>query len=291
MGTGSPGDPLALRGLFVHKNVLGEVMAAGALVGVHRFRAGGKGRIWAAVQCLTFLLVTIASKSATSLLIILYLYCASALIMLYRRGGGARGIALLLTAFLIPAGVIIDFARDYFLALLGKDPTLTGRTELWAFVTSAIFERPIAGWGFFAFWGADNPVANDISASVGWIVPNAHNGLLEILLETGVIGAGFVIAILLRNTVLAVKCLRTPAYELATTTLLCYGAIVFTGITESVIMDSAEAMTSIFFILGFMCEASLRASRRRNPASKPVFLKSHASTLASSRPRRTMPSA
>jgi O-antigen ligase len=279
MERSTPDDPLALRGVFSHKNVLGEVMVAGALVSVHRFRAGGKGRFWSAVQCLTFLLVAVATKSATSLLIVLYLYAASALIMLFRRGGAARAVALLLTVFLVPSAVVVDLAQDYFLQLLGKDPTLTGRTELWGVVINEIFERPIQGWGFFAFWGSVNPVANDISASLGWTVPNAHNGLLEILLETGFIGAGFIIAMLVRNASLAVRCLRTPDAELATTTLLCYSAIVFTSITESVLMDSAEPMTGIFFILGFICEASARAPQQRMSVRQDFFLKKEAKTF------------
>jgi O-antigen ligase len=288
MGSGAPDNPWAMRGLFSHKNVLGEVMVAGALVSVHRFREGGKGRLWSAVQCLTFLLVAIASKSATSLLIILYIYAASALIMLYRRGGSARAIALLLTAFLVPGAVVADLAQNYVLSLLGKDPTLTGRTELWAIVTSEIFDRPLQGWGFFAFWDASNPVANDISASLGWEVPNAHNGLLEMLLETGFVGTGFVIAMLIRNATLAVRCLRTSAAEVATTTLLCYSAIIFTSITESVMMDSAEPMTGIFFLLGFICEASVRAPRQQHSASKRMVAKQEVKSLPSWRPNRTL---
>ena len=41
---------------------------------------------------------------------------------------------------------------EFALSLLGKDTTLTGRTELWDAVVSLIKERPFLGYGYRAMW-------------------------------------------------------------------------------------------------------------------------------------------
>ena len=48
-----------------------------------------------------------------------------------------------------------------------------------------------------------------------WVVPHAHNGLLESLLNVGIVGTAFFAFILIRTIVLAVRCLRTPGRALA----------------------------------------------------------------------------
>jgi O-antigen ligase len=257
--SGSLGEPM--RGIFAHKNVLGQVMAVGALASIHRVRASRKGRLRSVAKLVVFLVMAFASKSSTSLLTIVYLYCLSGIIMLVRGGGAARILGVSLTVLLIPISVTVALFSDFFLEMIGKDPTLTGRTVLWEIVINEIYERLMLGWGFFAFWGPANPIASAISASLGWGVAHAHNGLLEMLLELGIIGAAFIIVIFVRNVALACRCLRTSASELGTSTLLCCGAIVFTGTTEAVLLDNTEVWTSMFFILGLMCERIVRAVR------------------------------
>ena len=87
--------------------------------------------------------------------------------------------------------LIILLSPDLILDLLGKDATLTGRTELWYFVNIFISQRPLLGWGFGAFWCQEIRRLNEISRNLGWSIPQAHNGLLELLLEVGAIGTSF----------------------------------------------------------------------------------------------------
>jgi exopolysaccharide production protein ExoQ len=166
---------------------------------------------------------------------------------------------------------------DSVLELAGKDPTLTGRTELWDLVIDKIYERPLFGWGYSAFWEMANPLAVEISAKVRWLVPHAHNGLLEMLLEVGVVGALLIITIFLRGAWLGWRCLRTPNRELGLSLLLCCGAILITGTTESVLVDFSGAWTIIFFVLSFMAERSIgalssnRVLRRQLPVPTTVY--------------------
>jgi O-antigen ligase len=202
-----------------------------------------------------------------------FIYCGlDGLIALYRRGGLGQVIGLALIVFAVPIALVIVIFPDSFFEMIGKDPTLTGRTDLWAYVLAAIDQRPLLGWGYWGFWSSDNHVATEISEVVQWPVPEAHNAVLEILLNVGIVGATFFIFLWVRNVWLAFRCLRTPAVRLAITSLLCYTGIGFMGISEAVMMDPFQPTTIMFFTTGLMCERAVRAGRRqRYSTSRPNF--------------------
>jgi exopolysaccharide production protein ExoQ len=255
------------RGIFSHKNVLGEVMAAGVLASLHGIR-GGRRQLCNAMVLILFTIVALASRSATSLMTIFF-YCGiSGIAILARKGGRARIFAIFSAIVLLPIVVIGAMFPDSLLELIGKDPTLTGRTELWTYVMGNIAQRPVLGWGFSAFWSPANPVAGEISSVLGWEVPEAHNGLLEILLEVGVIGTLCFVVIWARNVYLAIRCYRTAASELAISSLLCCGGILSVGITEKVLVDPSFGSVTVFFITGLMCERAVRAEKRRRWGSR-----------------------
>jgi O-antigen ligase len=257
----SPEVTLALRGIFAHKNSLGQAMAAGVLASMHILRTGAsrQARFWSVVSSIVFLVMVLASKSSTSILVALYSCLMTFFICLYRRGGLTRVLGTSLAVLSGAIALALTLFPDPLFEILGKDPTLTGRTELWCEVVDSIYERPIAGWGYYAFWGVANPVSNGISDKFGWIIASAHNGLLEMLLEVGVIGTILISVIFLRSVWLAYRCLRTSARELGASSLLCSGAIVITGVTESVLMESSSALTMLFFVFWLMCERRMRA--------------------------------
>src|SRR6185437_978590 len=106
-------------------------------------------RAWIYAKSIVFLSVALGSKSSTSLLVILFLYVTSFSILLYRKRGVARVVGIS-TALLI--GIVcatIAAFPDAFFEMLGKDPTLTGRTELWDLVEVEIAQKPVFGWGYF----------------------------------------------------------------------------------------------------------------------------------------------
>jgi O-antigen ligase len=74
--------------------------------------------------------------------------------------------------------------------MLGRDLTLTGRTNIWNLLTIPILKRPLLGYGFYAFWlGLEGESAQVIRAA-HWYFGYAHNGYLEIVLQLGFIGLG-----------------------------------------------------------------------------------------------------
>jgi exopolysaccharide production protein ExoQ len=69
------------------------------------------------------------------------------------------------------------------------DPTFTGRTSIWAFALDMIERRPLLGWGYQSYWLV-GPDAPSVLEAPGWVaeMPNAHNGYLDTILETGLLG-------------------------------------------------------------------------------------------------------
>jgi exopolysaccharide production protein ExoQ len=80
------------------------------------------------------------------------------------------------------------------LATMGRDPTLTDRTKVWAVLVSLV-DNPLLGTGFASFWlGAR---LEKIWSVYWWHPEEAHNGYLEVFLNLGWSGVAllaFVIA-------------------------------------------------------------------------------------------------
>ena len=92
-------------------------------------------------------------------------------------------------------------------------------------------------------------------------MPNAHNGLLEFLLDVGVLGTALFAFILIRTIVLAVRCLRTPERALAISTISCCAGILLIGVSETVLLTSTQSSTPVMFITGLMCERALYVAK------------------------------
>lgn len=68
-------------------------------------------------------------------------------------------------------------------AMLGRNASLTGRTDIWQACLTAAAEHPILGYGYGGFWGLPN---NTVSAIFD--IKSAHNGYLDIYLQLGTVG-------------------------------------------------------------------------------------------------------
>ncbi len=274
------------RGVFPQKNTLGIAMAMGALASLHGLRVG-KRRLFNLSTFILTTCLTVKSESMTSLLAITLFSVLAMAIHTLRKGGIARIIAITWIIILVPMALIADFNLDSLLETLGKDPTLTGRTDIWGYVNSDIFQRPLLGWGYAAFWSAKNPAAREISGALGFRVPHAHNGILEILLSVGLIGAVMFIYVWGRTVWLSLKCMRTSESAMAITCFLSCAGAVLVGVSETSLLYNG-AITCVFFITGFFCERAVTTARWRQTDAfrRPVRVESvHARAARSSRER------
>ncbi|MEL6691408.1 MAG: O-antigen ligase [Pseudomonadota bacterium] len=179
----------AWKGLFYEKNQLGGHMARAALFGAFLVIMDRPyRRIWAALTGLSVLLVLLTtSKTALlGLLIGLGILCAAAIM----KRGMIFGLvaAWLGVVFSAVAVGILVFAPEIVVAVLGRDLTLTGRTDIWVTLMDFISERPLLGYGYGAFWDEGSNPGNWVREMLEWDAPTAHNGWIEVTLALGGIG-------------------------------------------------------------------------------------------------------
>jgi O-antigen ligase len=133
--------------------------------------------------------MVVTARSATSLVVV---GAIVGLIPIFRSLRlRSTPAAAVLTVFILLAAVLITLVianLEPVFAALGRDATLTGRTDIWAAVLLSIAERPFLGYGYSAFWAGWNGPALAVVGSVGWETPHSHNGLLDLWLDLGAVG-------------------------------------------------------------------------------------------------------
>ncbi|WAJ27946.1 O-antigen ligase family protein [Antarcticirhabdus aurantiaca] len=190
-------DDMQLRGIFLHKNVLGWYSAVAVLVSGFMVLQGSVVRrpvAWAGLG--VSLACLLSSTSMTGLLALLAVaVLAPFYALLPRLSGSAR---LLLVLVVLEAASLLMLGLQAYLVpaleALGKDATLTGRVPLWDLVDAAIARRPLLGFGYKAFW--QSPEAWSIWGAIGWNAPHSHNGYREMLLSGGVAGLALMLVVL-----------------------------------------------------------------------------------------------
>jgi exopolysaccharide production protein ExoQ len=262
-------------GIFPQKNVLGQVMAAGVLAALHGSRAR-RSLIYVMIVALC-IIVAFLSQSATSQLVIGIFVAIDILGRLYFNGGGQRALGVI-GAAIVAAIVMFFLVNEAVLTeMLGKDPTLTGRTEIWPYVIANIYQRPLFGWGYFGFWTPANPAALSIAQMIAlahdtWyvaVLPNAHNALLEALLEIGVVGTTIFVVLMVRYLIAAMRCFNGPAKHLGLSSLMLMSGLVILGFSEVVLLSAQAIFTGLFFIFGMACEKNIWQHRHARSAPHP----------------------
>lgn len=181
----------AWRGLWWEKNTLGGHMArAGFLFCCLALIDSKRRRVWISCLLLSVFLV-LMSTSKTSLLGLLLGFGIVSAWAVMRRGPRIAG-ALSWTGLALAGGAsfVIIFMPDLMFAVLGRDATLTGRTDIWVALGRQFDLSPWLGHGFGAFWLEDSPTAYAVREETEWPVPTAHNGLLEVTMALGLVGVG-----------------------------------------------------------------------------------------------------
>jgi exopolysaccharide production protein ExoQ len=257
-------------GIFVQKNVLGQVMVGGVLAALHSIRITKRRRLLYICIIIICTVVAFLSKSSTSMVAIAALFCLDFLGRLYFKGSSSRALSIGLSVGCVLALLFFTMNEGMVLDLLGKDATLTGRTAIWPYVIDNIGEKPLLGWGLAAFWMPGNPAAMQIGRAVNWYAPNAHNGLLEFLIEVGLVGTSFFVFLWVRNLVMAVKCMNIngAAQHFGLTSVLLLIVILIVGISEEVLVAPQHIWTGLFFMTGFICENAVRLAPR---SGRPVM--------------------
>jgi O-antigen ligase len=174
------------QGVFTQKNACGRAMVFATAVVL----AQGRLTLRRIASLAAFLLVLGMSGSRGAWVIEAMLLVVTAVQAFLARFERLNRVWLASIALAASACMAV-LGKLYFgvlAGLLGRDPTLTGRTAIWAQVWIAILKRPWLGYGFSAFWRGTKGASFDVVVALKFVLFHAHNGFLEIWLELGAAG-------------------------------------------------------------------------------------------------------
>jgi exopolysaccharide production protein ExoQ len=207
---GGEGTVNAWIGIFPHKNWC-SIMVAFLLSAAFYVRASSRSWRIARVGFIVSSLVVIAmTKSRTGWAVaaslLFYVAATSALKRFTKTDRlfvvlSVGGVAVALSA-------LIATHFSTLMRLMGKDPTLTGRTILWRLAFNEVLKRPLLGYGYRAFWAGLHGESANVALSAGWIVPAAHDGFLDLCLGLGIVGVVLVVCSMFRAVNDARTCFR-----------------------------------------------------------------------------------
>ncbi len=181
-------------GVFTQKNLLGRAM----IVAVVAFLSAKKIVRWpvrwalfVGAACLLLL-----SDSRTSQLVLIAMLLLAPIYRLIRSKGMTVVIptSLAFGMAIVAITAIAATNADSLLLVMGRNPTLTGRTEIWKAIWHAITKQILLGYGFDGFWGGIRGKSADVILTLGWVAKHSHNGFLDIWLDLGVVGLGVFLA-------------------------------------------------------------------------------------------------
>ncbi|WP_169746747.1 O-antigen ligase family protein [Demequina silvatica] len=218
----------AIQGIYDHRNTFATVMVLGATMAIARLMAGEGRALVSLVMIAAFAAATISAQSSTALAITF----AVLVVALGLAGASRIDVRILRAVLPITLIALLGFAvpwavrsLDSIIVFLGRDETLTGRTEIWDLVLEASAESPAAGYGWGGVWTSQ--VGRSIQEAFGYEAANsAHNGYLEVLLEVGIVGLTLYVLTaapaLYRSVELAVSDRRFVSLALVLSVLLAY---------------------------------------------------------------------
>ena len=237
------------RGVFEHKNHLGALASISVFMFLFfgRFVSASFGFrvtcIVAAIACLIF------AHSATSWIAI----CVLCVFYFTIRTVPVSANTLLLIIFGISAlaFLVFFFFRDDLVVLVGRDATLTGRTEIWPIVLDAIEQSPLIGFGYYA---ATFDFIGPILAAATRM-HSAHNGYLDVMLGTGFVGLVLLLTLYLSILVAGIRRVKASADLKAD----CLLMLLFFPISSLFFSFSETALSGVDGVLGSLTFLSLTA--------------------------------
>jgi O-antigen ligase len=202
------------QGLANNKNNLGKYSLISTLIWLYALSKDEnlKSKLFSIFMLLVSLFLLFGANSLTAVsafLFLLLVWSLFAVDQIFKPLGIRRTVAIL---FLICLGSItvltLLFSKEIIaavLALAGKKLTLTGRTDLWADIMVEVKKHLLLGCGYKGFWITDSPKILEVYETYIWLPRQSHNGYLDVLNETGLIGLFSFLAIIINYFVTLVK--------------------------------------------------------------------------------------
>jgi exopolysaccharide production protein ExoQ len=237
-------DAEGWRGVFNHKNGLGANMGIALIVFTCMFWEYPKNRLKYLLWLLSAVVLLAFSRSMTATIVT----AMTLTIGLYRRLRlrPAQKVAIYALALVmgLAATLYLQGRMDSVFALVGRDPSLTGRIPMWQYSADAVSERPLLGAGWDGFWPGKG--GDKIRNLVRWEAPHAHNSFLELALNIGVIGLILFLICIFKCFHLAMRYSKDESQPVRLWPLLFYSYSFLYYFTEAPAVDR-HTLTFILF--------------------------------------------
>jgi O-antigen ligase len=190
----------AWKGLYDYKNTLGGMMLIGLLGFMCMTANRGAIRLYQRIgfwACFAIILLT-TSKTALILVVVMI-----AMVQFFRHYRWQGNWSIVLTSLTLPVlvGSVLGILGNWapLVKGLGKDPTMSGRTQIWAGAWHHLMESPWFGFGRSAFWSPGSLYALRAGERVHskYVPPHGHNGFIDLMLDVGLVGFGLFLLVFL----------------------------------------------------------------------------------------------
>lgn len=137
---------------------------------------------------------------------------------------------------------------------LGRDPTLTDRTEIWAELVPIVMRKPILGQGFGGFWTVESRETHEVS--------EAHSGYLDILVEQGFVGL-LVLWMFLLSSCRKAQRFMSQDFDWGALWICCLVMSLLHNIAESSLNSFTSHLTAVLLFLAVCVPDSSDLAQRK----------------------------
>jgi O-antigen ligase len=269
-GSGDAGYP----GYLSDKNTLGQFAAFAIILSLYEvfFHPGWRRALGLIITVTGAYLIFAAHSKAALGCVVLAAILAKLQLFIGKKMRVSPPILLLLLSicYLVLSRIVGNLINRISWYIF-HNYNLSARTDIWNFVNFEIAKRPLLGWGYRSFWlvGPDSP---NIVDSGGWIkaMPEAHNGYLDTILDTGYIGLVlFLVFVFTTLHAIGRVADRDPARAWLLLSIVLF--IILVNFLESGWMRGADALWLMFVVVAAEAGRHWQPIHRRLVGAGPVL--------------------
>jgi exopolysaccharide production protein ExoQ len=201
----------AWQGIADHKNSLGDSMVY-LLTPVFFAQQYSLSRRLSYGAVILFIIFMSQSRGAWMYTVGLVFFVGCLYAVRHLRSKESLLLIILVVCLVAAIGLTAATSFDTIASLLGKDPSMSGRTEVYPEIWRSILKKPILGYGYGGFWGVSSEVSR-IETIIRSKLGYAESGVLDLALQLGFVGVGLVLLMLGRALVQGIRLVRSPAYS------------------------------------------------------------------------------
>lgn len=265
---------LVWRGLQQEKNTFGLTSATAFIFFSIRSISVNRARPWLDwFLCAVSLMTLVMSDSATSMGA---LVVGLTIALCFLIGAGGRittlvpllgvggGLCVALLVLLFTAGT------EEIFEVFGRSSDITGRTVIWAGALNLIDNHALFGLGYGSIW-FPRPQEGWLQMSLlgtHWVAFHAHNALLQVASELGLIATVAAVILLVQSFFEAIRSFLRTHQPFALFLIAFNAAFILVNVFEALLFSDRNPAWVLFIALPIMLlKSSSAAAGRRKPAA------------------------